>query len=135
MRRYVIAEDLALRAIQVQYEATLNRQITWGRDNGFDGAFAKDGRLHVVEVKYVSNGGSELPLRRAAKRLASAIQGYGWKSVTILLVAVYENANDMPGPTLSDAPAILGYPVKLHRYSIEQLKANFEAIDSDVEAQ
>ena len=45
---YLQAEDLALRAVQAEYEIPLSRNLTTSGGAQFDAAFVKDGRLHVV---------------------------------------------------------------------------------------
>jgi hypothetical protein len=77
--RYFLAEDLVLRAIQAEYGATISRQVTAGSDPGFDGAFVTNGRLNIVEVKYIGGpSGNVSRLRPSIDRLLSAVSGYGW---------------------------------------------------------
>jgi len=87
---YLRAEDLALREIQYEYQAPVGRQIQIGSGLEFDGAFAKEGTLHVVEIKYSENR----PLPRAIidqtiTRLFSRTEKRGWKNVRIIFAVVY----------------------------------------------
>jgi hypothetical protein len=87
---YLRAEDLALREIQDEYQAPVGRQIQIGRDLEFDGAFAKDGTLHVVEIKY----SEDRPLPRAIFEqtvigLFFRTEKRGWKNVRIIFAVVY----------------------------------------------
>lgn len=120
--RYVLAEDLALRAMQIKYGEPINRQLTWGKDSGFDGAFVKDGCLHVIEVKYIPFGNGMRSLRDAVMKVSGGLQDYMWKNVRIVLVAVYENESSIP-KELFEFDTI--YKVEPHFYSINGLKAKF----------
>jgi hypothetical protein len=35
----------------------VQRQVTGGRDRGFDGVFETNGQVHVIEVEYISKKG------------------------------------------------------------------------------
>jgi hypothetical protein len=84
------AEDLALREIQYEYQAPIGRQIQLGRNLEFDGAFAKDGTLYIVEIKY--SGYRPLAsalIEQTIARLFSRIEDRGWKNVRIIFAVVY----------------------------------------------
>ena len=67
--RYFQAEDMVLRAIQAEYGAPINRQVTAGRDSGFDGLFITSGRTNVVEVKYIAGKGQNQRIKATIQRL------------------------------------------------------------------
>src|SRR5438876_842187 len=50
---YLLAEDLAMRAVQDQYGVPITRKVTVAPDLDFDGVFQYNGRMHLVEVWYV----------------------------------------------------------------------------------
>lgn len=87
LTKYYEAEDLALRAVQAEFGVNINRQVTAGADMGFDGTFAKDGTLYIIEVKTVSRLRSGF-LRDAINKLSSTVARYGWKNVRIIVVVV-----------------------------------------------
>jgi hypothetical protein len=63
---------------------------------GFDGAFVTNGRLNIVEVKYVSGAGySAQNMRLSVERLANAITCYGWRNAQIILAVVFEKAEEV----------------------------------------
>ncbi len=94
--KYFQAEDLVLRAIQAEYGATVSRQVTAGADMGFDGAFVSNGRLNIVEVKYLSRPSSNLSkMLQSVDRIAASVSRYGWRNVQIILAVVVENADDV----------------------------------------
>ncbi len=87
---YLRAEDLVLREIAYEYQSPVGRQIQLGKNLAFDGVFAKDGVLHVVEIKYTDTR----PLLNALidqtiTRLISKIEERGWKNVRIIFAVVY----------------------------------------------
>ncbi len=49
------AEDLVMRQLEAQYRVRVQRQVTIDRrpDFQFDGLFERDGRITIVEVKYI----------------------------------------------------------------------------------
>jgi hypothetical protein len=131
--KYFQAEDLALRAIQAEYGAPINRQVTAGRDSGFDGVFLAAGRTTVVEVKYVSGDTSPRRFRDAIWRITGAIQQYKWDNSQIVLALVFERDEDVE--TLRQRLALVfaenPVPVVIHCYTIAELQARFGLGDRD----
>lgn len=127
MSVYMRAEDLALRAIQSDYDVTINRQVTAGRDPGFDAAFAKDGRLHIVEVKYIQNIASIQRLRESIERLTNSVENNHWKNVEIILAAVMTNNIDIHEADEEFLQMLEGIKidVKIHPYYLGDLEARF----------
>ncbi|MDO9198450.1 hypothetical protein [Rhodoferax sp.] len=125
--RYFQAEDLVLRAIQAEYGAPLNRQVTAGRDSGFDGLFVSGGRTNVVEVKYIAGKGQYPKIKPAIQRLTEAIQQYGWPNSQIILALVFEHEDDVKHSKelLSSAFAQNVVPVVVRVFTMVQLKAQF----------
>lgn len=94
--KYFQAEDLVLRAIQAEYGATVSRQVTAGADMGFDGAFVSNGRLNIVEVKYLQRSASNISkFLHTVDRIAESVTRYGWRNAQIILAVVVENAEDV----------------------------------------
>jgi len=128
--KYFQAEDLVLRAIQSEYGATVSRQVTAGADVGFDGAFVSNGRLNIVEVKYLSRPSANLPkVQASVDRLARAVSRYGWQNVQIILAVVVENPEEIPKVTvrlqnLVDQSSV-PVPVVVRCYSFTELKKKF----------
>jgi hypothetical protein len=124
--RYFQAEDLALRAIQAEFGATISRQVTAGADIGFDGAFVINGRYNIVEVKFVRRSISQSKIKADLDRLVGAISRYGWRNVQIILAFVFENPAD-----IADAERVQrivqqsSVPTVVRTYSLAQLQAQF----------
>ncbi|SDA25098.1 hypothetical protein SAMN05216315_12637 [Nitrosospira sp. Nsp18] len=125
--RYFQAEDLVLRAIQAEYGAPLHRQVTAGRDTGFDGLFIAEGRTNVVEVKYISTKARYPRLKPTIERLTKSIQSYGWMNAQIILVLVFDREEDIKNvrEILSVGFSQNPVPVVVRIYSLGELKVKF----------
>jgi hypothetical protein len=93
--RYFQAEDLALRAIQSEYGVPMRRQVTAGRDSGFDGVFTFGEKTNVVEVKYIAPKGKSPRMRESIHRLTKIIEQYRWQNAQIILALVFESHEDV----------------------------------------
>lgn len=125
--KYLLAEDLALRALQEEYGASIRRQVTAGADPGFDGAFVIDNRLYIVEVKYFRSSFLPDKLQASLYKLAASIHRYGWSNVQIILAAVFEELEDVDKKTmrLSKAVSVCSIPVIVRTFSMAELSAKF----------
>ncbi|WP_457447701.1 hypothetical protein [Roseateles sp. P5_E4] len=88
-----LAVDLALRALQAEFNAPLQRQVTGGRDGGFDGVFEANGQVHIVEVTYF---GKSAGVRESAARVLETLRRlkhdaaqYQWGTPQFIFVAVF----------------------------------------------
>lgn len=131
--RYFQVEDLALRAIQTEYGSPIKRQVTAGRDSGFDGVFIADGRTNVVEVKYIPTQGQNQKLKPTVQHLTNTIQQYGWPNAQIILALVYEREADVKNARemLSVAFAQNAVPVVVRIFTMPQLNAQFGVGEQD----
>lgn len=125
--RYLLAEDMALRAIQTEYDVPINRQVTVASDVGFDAAFVLDGSLHVVEVKYSYHKISVEIIRSTINQIISIFDKFNWKNTKILLVLVYE---EPPGvgidlQQLSLITKDYSVPIIIKTYSFNELERRF----------
>jgi hypothetical protein len=121
------AEDLALRALQAEYGVAISRQVTAGADQGFDAAFVRKGRFHVVEVKYFRNQARLPVVRQAIDNLSHAITRYGWRNVHIVLAVVFENHPDISRAKarIQEIAAQSEVPVEVWCYSLDELRRRF----------
>ncbi|MFG6428928.1 hypothetical protein [Roseateles sp. LYH14W] len=130
--RFLQAEDLVLRAIQTEYGSPINRQVTAGRDDGFDGIFLSSGRVSVVEVKYVSRGGPGHRFQESITRLTQSVRTYGWPDAQIILALVFEDAEQV-GRTRELLVAMFAknpVPVVVRCYSLSELRSLFGIEDA-----
>lgn len=125
--RYFQAEDLVLRSLQAEYGVPVSRQVTAGRDSGFDGLFLANGRMNIVEVKYVSGRGRSPAVRTSVQKLTMAIREYGWENAQIILALVFENADDVKSvrEMLSSAFSANEVPVVVRVFTMDQLREQF----------
>jgi hypothetical protein len=91
-----LAEDLAMRTIQTEFNTPVRRQVTGGRDGGFDGVFESNGQVQIVEVKYIGSrappGETAVRIKESILRIQRDASKYGWTSSEIILVAVFATA-------------------------------------------
>jgi hypothetical protein len=130
--KYFQAEDLVLRAIQAEYGATISRQVTAGSDMGFDGAFVTNGRLNIVEVKFLRGpSGNVSRLRPSVERLVNAVVSYGWKNAQIILAVVFEREEEVARATELLKVITSGWPISIviRCYSLVELQRRFGISD------
>ena len=128
--RYFQAEDLVLRAIQAEYGATVSRQVTAGADMGFDGAFVSNGRLNIVEVKYLSNARNLARLRVSVDHITNVISRYGWRNVQVILAVVLEDAGEVAkmSERMQELVSQSSIPVVVRGYSFAELRQKFGVV-------
>jgi hypothetical protein len=128
---YFLAEDLAMRAVQAEYGAPISRQITAGQDQGFDGAFVKDGKLNVVEVKYSSGKHASKLAKSSIARIAQSMHRNNWTSARLVL-AIVVNDPAVVETTRKDLESLSSnssIPVDIRVYSMSGLKSEFGITD------
>ena len=87
--RFFAAEDLALRAIQAEFQQPIKRQVTAGPDMDFDGVFTADHQLHIVEVKYVVREKNvEASIQRTLESFARFLDRTRWHNVKVIVAIV-----------------------------------------------
>ncbi|KFC75626.1 hypothetical protein FG93_00648 [Bosea sp. LC85] len=96
--RALLMEDLALRALQLEYGAAITRQISIANVL-VDGFAMINGSPHLFEVKYSRLRGSRPDrLERAAYRLKGLVSQMNWHRAVIIICQVYES--DFTSPRL-----------------------------------
>lgn len=125
--RYFQAEDLVLRAIQSEYGVPMHRQVTAGRDSGFDGVFTSGGKTNVVEVKYIAPKGKSPRMRESIHRLTKIIEQYRWQNTQIILALVFESQEDVKhqAEILSIGFSDNAVPVIPRVFTMAELEAKF----------
>jgi len=126
--RFLEAEDLALRAVQLEYGKPVSRQVSLGPDMLVDGAFTINGELHIVEVKHFIRLKHAIPtVQRTLQTFASTIERYRWRRAKIVLAAVFHSGSDVPKAReeLSAIAAKFSIPVEVRCYALEELRSQF----------
>ena len=88
----VISEDLVMRELQSEFGVTINRQVSFGRDQGFDGMFVRNGEAFIVEVKLSTSGRFSNRLMDTLHRIRDVIANGNWKRARCVLALVVSNA-------------------------------------------
>jgi len=126
--RFFAAEDLALRAIQAEFQQPLKRQVTAGPDMDFDGVFTADRQLHIVEVKYVVREKNvQTTIRRTLESFARFLQRTRWHNVKVLVAIVVEYPVDLAAlkSRLEEMAGASSIPVVFRCYSMSELREQF----------
>lgn len=125
--RYFQAEDLVLRAIQAEYRSPVTRHVTGGSDRGFDGVLSVNGRITIIEVKYVSHFLSVLPFQKALDYISKAVISYRWHDPQIILAVVFERSDEISGGKLKLEEIVKDIPITviIKCYSIVDLREKF----------
>lgn len=87
----LLAEELAFREIENEYNVSINRHVSVGQDFGIDGMFAKEGRGYAIEIKYFKHRIRLPAIEHQLQSLANRIFGMGWRNVEIIIALVTEN--------------------------------------------
>ncbi|ANH68486.1 hypothetical protein [Mitsuaria sp. 7] len=132
--KYLLAEDLALRALQADLGVPLNRQISAGPSAGFDAAFAQGGKLNIVEVRFFPGPANPEGIRLALERIADTTERMNWKSVKVILVLVFAQPGDVYLPTDPINKALEGFrlSVDVRTYSLDELRIRFGVAPGDL---
>jgi hypothetical protein len=127
--RVVLSEELAIRAIEREYGASVSRQAGLA-GLGFDGMFARGGRGYGIEVKYIPDTNlNTTSIAAQAAAFAGRLRALNFRSFTIILALVGEHVQDAQFnnslETLKRALGSLGTPVELKVFSFSALKEEF----------
>jgi hypothetical protein len=126
--QYLLAEDLALRELQSEFQITIGRQLQIGGNLAFDGAFAKDGKLHIVEVKYSRRPLLSHMVQQTVEKILTRTRNRGWKNTRLILAVVYGDTRiDLEKEKERIANAISGYgeEVIVRCYQLSELATKF----------
>ena len=129
---YLQSEDLALRAVQTEFDVPVVRQVEGAGAAKFDAAFVKDGRLHVVEVKtYTKQLGFER-LRVSIARIAEATKATGGPRSRLIVAIVHtgpEGESEIKAK-VREVLANLALEIDVRVYSLAYLKQEFGSGDA-----
>jgi hypothetical protein len=126
-KRYLLAEDLVMRELQIEFGAPVNRQIRVGGVE-LDGMFAKEGSGYGIEVKYVRRRVTSDRLIDSLTRLQSSLQRLGWRRFTLILALVCESDEPISPSDIERIQARLsqlGVPVMVRVYTLQSLADKF----------
>lgn len=132
--RFLQAEDLALRAVQLEYNQPVSRQVTLGPHLSADGAFTLNHKLHLVEVKFVVRPKNAFAsLRKSLDYFSSALENYRWKNVKVVIAVVFQFESDAVS-SLTELGAIESetpLDIDIRCYSLGDLQRRFGVLPQD----
>ncbi len=98
---------------------------------GFDGTFVLNGRLNIIEVKYVANLSGISRFKSTLERISHTIARYGWGNVQIILAIVFEEADDIAkaNEQLAKLAQGIDLPVIVRCYSLPELQMMFDVVE------
>jgi len=126
-QRYLMVEDLALRELQAEFGALVNRQIRLA-GVALDGMFAKGGTGYAIEIKYVPHKLSIEVAFSSVMRLHTSFKDAGLKNVTVILALVGESNDTISSSELDQLRSRLanyGESVIVRTFGLEQLATKF----------
>lgn len=129
--KYFQAEDLALRAIQAEFGQPINRHVSGGAGQDFDGAFVLNNRLNIVEVKYVARLPSAIS-QQVLSHIHSFVRSNNLKSVNLILVAVVDRPTDVQETLrrFTEVAESSLVPTVVRVYALSELQAKFGIVDA-----
>ena len=132
--RFFQAEELALRAVQTEFNAPVNRQVSIGQGLRADGAFLYKDELHLVEVKFIVRPrNARSTITRTLSHYHAAFGPTRRNSIVVILALVYELESDVAASTLefqeiADSSELR---VQVRGFSLKQLQATYGLPDDD----
>lgn len=126
---YVLAEELAFREIEREFETSVHRQVAVGRDHGYDGIFMHKGKPIVIEIKYTRHPQhSMMMMRRELDRFAHIDQAMK-PEPSFLYVVVAEGLNveqtNREKGRLIKMVEEAKLPVEIRIYNFDELKDKY----------
>lgn len=132
--RFFQAEELALRALQTEFNAPINRQISIGPGLEADGAFIQNGELHLVEVKFIVRPkNAKSTIERTLSHYERRFGATRRRTVVIVLALVFEFESDVTRSTLEfqEIANATDLRVEVRGYSLKQLQATYGLLADD----
>lgn len=126
--RFLEAEDLALRAVQLEYGQPVSRQVSIGPALQVDGAFTIDGQLNIVEVKhFIRFENAEANLRLTLQTFVKLLKDMRLRRVNIVLAVVFHHASEIPEARKQLAILASEYPmpIDVRCYALDDLRRQF----------
>jgi hypothetical protein len=87
---WVLAEEVAIREIESEFGVTVQRQVAYGPDYGFDGIFQYKDKLAILEIKYVRRPNWRPMIESAIKHLQRAKDAVKPARVFVLAIVTDE---------------------------------------------
>ena len=126
---YLQAEDLALRAIQAEYDVPVSRQMRIPGGIEFDGFFVKNGTAHIIEVKFARRRYLNVLFEQQLDRIVRRLSKLGWYNFMVLIIVVVFGDESIylaaEATRLSDVAKRSATNVEVRCFSLSELAAKF----------
>ena len=126
--RVIVAEDLAIRELETEFDRPILRQVSVGADRGVDGVFTLQDRQVAVEIKYLRTLKNAVRVASegvaTANSLATAIRNAMPVTLLIAVVVDMDDTNAIER-VRSMLTAHLPVSIKLRVYDFADLKRKF----------
>jgi len=131
----VIAEDLALRALQAEFGMFIHRHAQISKSLHVDGIIEDDKKYTLVEVKLVSDHSLSRTVKRVADRMQAAFDAEGWKntSAIICLVNIDREPNEADEASVREELSEYTFRVDWRLYGLTSLRSEFGVGDHDMQ--
>ena len=126
--RFFQAEELALRAVQTEFNAPINRQVSIGTGLQADGAFVQNDELHLVEVKFIVRPkNARSTIERTLAHYQRAFGATRRRTVVVVLALVYQYDTDVTRSTLEfqEIANATELRVEVRGFSLKQLQVTY----------
>lgn len=126
--RFFQAEELGLRALQTEFNAPINRQVSIGPGLEADGAFIQNDELHLVEVKFIVHPkNARNTIERTLSHYKRSFGATRKRTVVIVLALVFEYESDVTSSTLEfqEIANSTDLRVEVRGFSLRQLQATY----------
>jgi hypothetical protein len=130
VQTFLLAEDLAVRAVQEEFGANVLRQVRAGFGFELDGMFTLQGAGYGIEVKYVTRRANVEAIRQRVSKAFESSEALGWRRFSLVIALVYAERGLITlaeRSRVQEAFAEFGDRVLLRVYSFDDLLAQWGA--------
>ena len=117
-----------MRAVQTEFNAPINRQISIGPRLEADGAFIHNDELHLVEVKFIVRPKNAIStIERTLSHYQRAFGATRKRTVVLVLALVYQYESDVTKNTLEfqEIANASELRVEVRGYNLKQLQTTY----------
>ncbi len=124
-----LAEDLAIREIETEFNTSINRQVNIGYDSGIDGVFVRDNQGVGIEIKYALKPLSRNLIANQLRSVEESLSKLHWKKFSIILAIVFDDIDQhdikKEKERLSLVTEVFPFKVDVRFYGLSQLKKKY----------
>jgi hypothetical protein len=125
---WVLAEELAIREVQIEFGARVHRQVVVGPHYAYDGVFLRGGKLTVLEIKYTRRLNWSTTVKRAIEHLNRAAENVQPARAAVLVIVTDGIPPEWRQREAEEARELLKsspMPIELLTYDFMDLKQKY----------